>query len=191
MSDQVATRGLDRRLATLFGGGLVITIPAMLVTVIVFAIWGRSVGTQRIFDSMLLTTLGAFGGLVLFGAGGFGAGIAIGRVLRLDSPPAAGVALALCGVIYGSAAGALGLPLLNCALDGSRPVHHELEVLALEARTYKRSRYTVAILRHFRSPRETLEVTLPATQVATVRVGGRMAVTIREGALGFAFREPE
>jgi hypothetical protein len=191
VSDQERKPEIDRRGAILLGGGLAVTIPAMIVTVIVLAVWGRSAGTHRILDSSPLTSLGAFMGLVLFAAGGFGAGLAIARVLRWERPAAAGMALAICGLIYGSASGALGLPLLNCALDGSRPTHHTLEVLSLETRSNKRSRYTVAILRHWRSAGETVEVPVPPAQLATVRVGSKLRLTIREGALGFPWRETD
>ena len=85
----------------------------------------------------------------------------------------------------------MGLPAINCAFDGSPGVKRELEVLALETRTYKRSRSTVAVVRHWSSPGETVEVPVPSPQLPTVRVGSRIPVTTHEGALGFAWRETE
>ena len=182
---------VDRHVAVLFGGGLAISITGLLVTIFVLAICGGSVGTKGIFDPSTLNTLGVFGGLVGFSVGGYLAGYGLARALRWGSPFGAGVALAICGVIYGPGTCAMGLPVLNCALDGSPGVKRELEVLALETRTNKRVRTTVAVVRHWGSPRDTVELPVPTQLLPTVRVGSRLPVTTHEGALGFAWRETE
>lgn len=168
---------------------LAITIPSMLVSVIVLALWGNAAGTAGIFDTKLMSMLGVVGGLLVFSTGGGLAGYGVARARGWGSPVGAGVGLAICGVIFGPATGAMGLPAINCAFDGSPGVKRELEVLSLEIRTYKRSRSTVAILRHWSSPRATVEMPVSASLLPNVRVGSRIPVTTHEGALGFAWRE--
>lgn len=185
------TQGVDRRTSTFFFVCLAITIPATLVSVIALAIWGNSAGTKGIFEPSTLMTLGAFGGLIVFSVGGGLAGYGMARSRGWGSPLGAGVGLAICGVIFGPASGAMGLPVINCAFDTSPGVKRELEVLSLETRTYRRSRSTVAVLRHWSSPRASVEVAVPAALLPTVRVGSRIPVITHDGALGFPWRELE